>query len=174
MCRSLHSSADSSLSANPTGQQLPSTRGTGTELETVKRTLDVIHSLLSEAFFRKAQSSEPFCFCIPAAVSMCALASFHFVSLSSCLFFWRRIFCQKCWDYVIILAKLSIKCFDPLRMKIYAQFSSFFLFGTAWLSGESCFTLFKNIMPVINNQRVDKHLCPYLDFVPWIMTLEHK
>lgn len=60
MCWSLHSSADSSLSANPIGQQPPSTRGTGTELETVKRTLDVIHSLVSEAFFRKAQSSEPF------------------------------------------------------------------------------------------------------------------
>lgn len=85
MCRSLHSSADSSLSSNPTGQQPPSTRGTGTEVETVKRTLDVIHSLVSEAFFRKARSSEPFCFCIPAAVSMCVLASFHFVSLSSCL-----------------------------------------------------------------------------------------
>lgn len=75
---------------------------------------------------------------------------------------------KKCWDNVLILAKLKVKSFDPLRMEIYAHVSSFLLCGTAWLSGESSFTLFKNIMPAINNQRDDKHLCPYLDFVPWI------
>lgn len=61
-------------------------------------------------------------------LSECVLAGFHFISLSSfktCLFLPEEYLLVKtCWDNVLILAKLNIKSFDPLRMKIYAQVSS--------------------------------------------------
>lgn len=134
MCWSLHSPADSSVKSKPRWAPATIDQRHRDRIRNCQGTLDVIHSFFFVVFFfdlRQFQEGAVFtaflflysCSCLnvfwPASIS------YHFPHLKRASFLPEEYLLVKtCWDNVLILAKLNIKSFDPLRMKIYARVSS--------------------------------------------------